>query len=175
MSELQYPTGRFQAKEGALTAEERARLIHRIRELPTLARAAVAGLTDAQLDTPYRDGGWSPRQITHHLADSHLNAFVRMKLAVTEERPTIKPYDQAAWSEQADVNGVPVAASLAILDGLHERWTRLLDSLGADDFARQVVHPEMGDIDLDFLLQLYGWHGRHHVTQVTELRNRQGW
>ena len=126
MSELQYPTGRFQAKGAPLSPEERAALVGRIRELPTLARAAVAGLDDGQLDTPYRDGGWSPRQIVHHVADSHLNAFVRTKLALTEERPTIKPYDQAVWAEQADVGGVPVEASLAILDGLHARWARLL-------------------------------------------------
>lgn len=174
MSELQYPTGRFQAKDGPLSDDERAALIGRIRALPASARTALEGLTDGELDTPYRDGGWSPRQIAHHLADSHLNAFLRMKLALTEERPTIKPYDQAAWAEQPDARGA-VEASLAILDGLHERWVRMLEAMTPDDFQRGLVHPEMGDIDVDLLLQLYGWHGRHHVTQVSELRARQGW
>jgi DinB superfamily len=175
MSELRYPTGRFEAVKRPLTPDERTELIGRIRALPAQARSALAGLTDQQLDTPYRDGGWSPRQIAHHLADSHLNAFVRMKLALTEDKPTVKPYDQAAWSEQPDVRGVPVGASLAILDGLHQRWAELLGALGADAFSRKVVHPEIGEIDLDFLLQMYGWHGRHHLTQVTELRRRRGW
>jgi hypothetical protein len=175
MSDLRYPTGRFQAKGAPLSGEERRVFTERIRELPTLARAAVAGLTDAQLDTPYREGGWSPRQIIHHLADSHLNAFARTKLALTAERPTITPYDQGAWAELADVRGVPVEASLAVLDGLHERWSLLLDALDPDDFARQLKHPEMGDIDVDLLLQLYAWHGSHHVTQIRELRKRRGW
>jgi hypothetical protein len=175
MSDVRYPTGRFEAKGAPLTGDERRTLTTRIRELPALARAGVTGLTDAQLDTPYREGGWSPRQIIHHLADSHLNAFVRTKLALTADRPTITPYDQAAWAELADVRGVPVETSLAILDGLHERWSRLLDDLEAGDFARQLTHPEIGHIDVDLLLQLYAWHGRHHVTQINQLRKRLGW
>ena len=176
MSEdVRYPTGKFVAKRAPLTAEERAALIERIEALPGQLRSALSGLGDEQLDTPYRDGGWSPRQIAHHLADSHLNAFIRIKLALTEERPTIKPYDQAAWATLADVEGVPAEASLAILDGLHARWARLLRAISGDDYARKVVHPEIGDIDVDFLLELYGWHGRHHTTQITELRARSGW
>jgi hypothetical protein len=173
--DLRYPTGKFAPKREPLTAEERDALIERIEALPEELRATLDGLSDAQLDTPYRDGGWSPRQIAHHLADSHLNAFVRMKLALTEERPTIKPYDQAAWATLADVRDVPVGASLAILDGLHTRWTRLLRALPEEAFARPVVHPEMGDIDVSLLLQLYGWHGRHHATQIAQLRARSGW
>ncbi|GMV03968.1 MAG: hypothetical protein AMXMBFR53_02500 [Gemmatimonadota bacterium] len=175
MSDIQYPIGRFQPQPAPLPADARAGHVDRIAALPGRARTAVAGLDDPQLDTPYRDGGWSPRQITHHLADSHLNAFVRIKLALTEDHPTIKPYDQERWARQADVTAVPVAASLDILGGLHERWVRLLRSLSEADFARTVKHPEIGDIDVDFLLQMYAWHGDHHVTQIERLRERRGW
>lgn len=175
MESLQYPTGKFAPKGAPLTDDERTALQGRIRSLPGEARAALRGLSEAQLGTPYREGGWSPRQIVHHLADSHMNAFIRFKLALTEDVPTIKPYQQERWSELADVRGVPVETSLAILEGLHERWARLLASLAPADFTRRLRHPEIGEIDLDFLLQMYGWHGRHHVTQVTELRAREGW
>jgi len=175
MESIQYPTGKFTPKGEALSSQERARLIERIGEVPDKLRAAVDGLSDEQLGTPYREGGWSPRQITHHLADAHLNAFIRFKLAVTEDRPTIKPYDQDAWAEQADVLDVPVSSSLAIVEGVHARWIRLLRALAHNDFGRELVHPEIGDIDLDFLLQLYGWHGHHHVTQIIRLRELRGW
>lgn len=175
MPSLRYPTGEFQPKGAPLTPEERAPLIARIGTLPREARAAVKGLDDARLDTPYREGGWCPRQIIHHLADSHLNAVIRFKLALTEDVPTVKTYEQERWAVLADVKGVPVEASLSILDGLHERWSRILVAMTPSDFARRLRHPELGDIDLDFLLQMYGWHGRHHVTQITELRVRQGW
>lgn len=175
MSSLQYPIGPFEAQPSPLTGAQRAELVARIRALPDRARAAVAGLSDQQLDTPYREEGWSPRQITHHLADSHMNAFVRLKLALTEDHPGIRPYDQAAWAVQADVTSVPVALSLTLLDGLHERWCALWASLDDAAFARTAHHPEIGDISVEFLLQLYAWHGDHHVTQVEELRQRQGW
>ena len=175
MESLQYPTGKFAAKGAPLTPDERHALMARIRALPGEARAAVRGLGDVQLDTPYREGGWCPRQIVHHLADSHANAFIRFKLALTEDAPAVKTYHQDHWALLADVCGVAVGPSLAILDGLHERWARLLECMTADDFARSVRHPELGDIDLDFLLQMYAWHGRHHVTQVTALRAREGW
>ncbi|NJD19706.1 MAG: putative metal-dependent hydrolase, partial [Gemmatimonadetes bacterium] len=171
----QYPTGKFAPKGAPLTPAERAELQARIRALPGEARAAVRGLGDDALDTPYREGGWSPRQIVHHLADSHANAFVRFKLALTEDLPTVKTYQQDRWAGLADVHGVGVEPSLSILDGLHERWSRLLASLGPEDFARRVRHPELGEIDLDFLLQMYGWHGRHHVAQIAGLRARKGW
>jgi hypothetical protein len=174
MDDLRYPIGSFTPKEGPLTPEERGDLVGRIRALPTALKVALEGLSEGQLDTPYREGGWSPRQIAHHLADSHLNAFVRTKLAATEDRPTIKPYDQEKWAESADVLGVPVESSTAILTGLHDRWARLLDSLEEQDFGRELEHPEVGEIDVDFLLQLYAWHGRHHVSQITELRKRMG-
>lgn len=175
MESLQYPTGRFARKAGPLTPDERAVLRGRVRDLPCAAEAAVAGLDEARLDTPYREGGWTPRQIVHHLADSHLNAFVRFKLALTEDAPTIKPYRQEPWAESADVRSVAPGASLEILRGLHLRWSALLDALREEDWGRRLVHPEIGEIDLDFLLQMYAWHGHHHVAQITGLRERRGW
>ncbi len=173
--DLRYPTGKFTPETEPLGAEARAALIDRIAEVPALLEGALDGLTDEQLDTPYRDGGWSPRQLTHHIADSHLNSFVRFKLAVTEDNPTICTYEQEPWAETPDVREVPVAASLAIVKGLHERWAHLLRSLRPDDFGRTVRHPEHGRIDLDFLLQLYAWHGHHHVAHIQGLRARRGW
>lgn len=175
MDDLRYPTGRFTPKGAPLTSQERADFTARVAGLPAELRRAVAGLTDGQLDTPYREGGWSPRQIAHHVADSHLNAFVRFKLALTEDMPTIRPYDQEGWAAQADVLGVPVEASVEIVQGLHQRWVRLLGALTPSGFSRRLVHPEIGEIDLDFLLSLYAWHGHHHVTQIVALRQRQGW
>jgi hypothetical protein len=174
MSDPRYPTGRFAPKGTELTAGERHALVDRIRVAPDELRASVSGLSDVQLDTPYRDGGWTPRQIAHHVADSHLNAFVRFKLALTESKPTIKPYDQVEWAKLPDA-ALPVAPSLEIVDGVHERWVRILEALAPADFAKALVHPEIGVIDLDYLLQLYAWHGRHHATQVGELRKRSGW
>jgi hypothetical protein len=175
MEDLRYPTGRFTPKGAPLTPEERTGFIELIAAVPGELRAAVDGLTDEQLDTPYREGGWSPRQITHHIPDSHFNAVVRFKLGLTEDVPTIKPYDQAAWAVLADVQGSSIEASLKITEGVHERWGALLRSMTPDDFARGLVHPEIGTVDLDFLLSMYGWHGRHHVTQIVDLRRRQGW
>jgi hypothetical protein len=175
MNDPRYPIGPFEPRKGPLPGEERESLIGRIRALPTALKVAVAGLSEPQLDTPYREGGWSPRQIAHHLADSHLNAFLRMKLTATQERPTITTYDQDRWAVTADVVHVPVGSSLSVLTGLHDRWARLLDSLAPEDFGRKLVHPETGEIDIEFLLQLYAWHGRHHVTQITELRKRENW
>ncbi len=171
---LRYPTGPFTPAKGPLTADERAPFIARIRALPARVRASVAGLGDDALDTSYRQDGWSPRQIVHHLADSHLNALIRIKLALTEEHPTIKPYDQEAWANLAD-SALPVDTSLGILDGLHARWVALLESLDDDGWARTVTHPEIGAVRVDFFLQMYGWHGDHHTTQIEQLRERQGW
>lgn len=175
MTDIRYPTGTFSPKGAPLTPDEREELIGRIRALPTALRVALEGLGEAQLDTPYREGGWSPRQIAHHIADSHMNAFIRVKLAVTEDRPTIKPYDQGAWAQGADVSGVPVEASLSIVLGLHDRWARLLESLSVEQLGRRMMHPEIGEITIDFLIELYAWHGRHHVRQITDLRRREGW
>jgi len=144
-----------------------------IAELPTRLRAAVAGLTDAQLDTPYRPGGWTVRQVVHHVADSHLNAYIRLKFALTEEKPAIKPYDQDAWAGLAD-SRLPVEMSLATLDGVHARWTGLYRSLTDEQFGRTFRHPEIGTVTLDRQLQMYAWHGRHHVAHITALREREG-
>ena len=175
MSDLRYPVGKFDSKS-PLTAASRAVAITDIAALPGTLRAAIAGLDDAQLDTPYRPEGWTVRQLVHHLADSHLNAYTRIKLALTEENPTIKPYDEKAWAELADSTAMPAAPSLSIIDGVHQRWVALLNGLGDADFARTVVHPEHGRMmTIDFLTALYGWHCRHHVRHITALREREGW
>jgi hypothetical protein len=174
--ELRYPTGRFHPSHN-FTAESRRRALDAIAALPAELRAAVAGLDDARLDTPYRDGGWTVRQVVHHLPDSHLNAYVRHKLAATEELPTIKPYHEARWAELADGRGGDVEVSLRLLEALHERWSRFLGALAPADFARGFLHPEMPGktLSLDFSVEMYAWHGRHHVGHVTALRARNGW
>jgi uncharacterized damage-inducible protein DinB len=157
-----------------MTPTERQRLIDDLAGLPAVLEAAIAGLTDAQLDTPYRDGGWTVRQVVHHLADSHINAFVRAKLIVTEDHPTLKPYDQDRWAELTDAR-LPVAPSLAILRGLHERCVVLLRSLPQPAWSRTAYHPEHGDMSLDDLLELYARHGSTHAAQIKALRARAGW
>jgi uncharacterized damage-inducible protein DinB len=174
VSDLSYPIGKFRW-EGPGTAADRVRRIDEIAAAPAALRKAVAGLDDAQLDTPYRSGGWTVRQVAHHVPDSHVNAYVRFKLAVTEEVPTVKPYDEAAWATLADVKAVPVATSLALLEALHERWAAFLRSLGEDEWARTFRHPELGVVPLEKNAALYAWHGRHHVAHVTALRERMGW
>ncbi len=139
-------------------------------------RAALHGLTDAQLNTPYRPGGWTARQVAHHVPESHMNAYIRFKLALTEQNPTIKPYDEDAWSKLADVSREPVETSIVLLEALHKRWVTLLETMKPEDFARTVVHPEYGkQMSLDELLQMYAWHGKHHAAHVTTLRQRSGW
>jgi hypothetical protein len=135
----------------------------------------VAGLSPEQLDTPYRDGGWTVRQVVHHVPDSHMNAFIRTKLALTEVDPTIKPYDEKAWSVLADVRNTPIETSLVLLETLHERWNHLLRALSEADFSRTLVHPEHGPRTLDWLVALYAWHGAHHVAHITSLRERMDW
>ncbi|HSB63405.1 MAG TPA: bacillithiol transferase BstA [Thermoanaerobaculia bacterium] len=174
MSDLAYPIGKF-TWSGPGSAPDRARHIAEIAAAPAALRVAVTGLSDSQLETPYRPGGWTVRQVAHHVPDSHLNAYVRFKLAVTEDTPTIKPYDEAAWAELADVKTVPVATSLALLEAVHERWVAFLSSLSESDWKRTFRHPELGVVPLDKNLALYAWHGRHHVAHVTSLRERMGW
>lgn len=140
-----------------------------------MMRAAVDGLTDVQLETPYRDGGWTVRQVVHHVADSHMHAYIRVKFALTEESPTIRPYDEAAWAELPDVMVVPPEVSLSLIDGIHARWVACLRGLQDAQFARPFVHPELGAQRLDLSLLRYDWHGRHHVAQITGLRARMGW
>jgi uncharacterized damage-inducible protein DinB len=145
-----------------------------LRELPELLTSAVNGLNDAQLNTPYRDGGWTMRQVVHHIADSHMNSYVRCKLALTEYDPTIKPYDESAWATLAD-NHMPVEVSLALTRALHERWVALFESLSDKDFQKKFVHPERGPQDLETTVALYAWHSRHHTAHITSLRTRMGW
>lgn len=174
LDELRYPIGRFQARQGLSPLEIR-QLIDDLAALPGDVRAAVAPLSKAQLDTPYRPEGWTVRQVVHHLPDSHVNAYVRFKLALTEEEPTIKGYEEAAWAELPDGRGEDVEGSLLLLEAVHRRWSILLRSMTAEDFARTFRHPEAGVVTLERNLQMYAWHGRHHLAHVTRLRERSGW
>jgi uncharacterized damage-inducible protein DinB len=172
--DLQYPIGKFDMNAEA-NEERRAQLIEEIAQTPARLRRAVEGLSEEQLDKPYRPGGWTVRQVVHHVPDSHMNAYIRFKLALTEDAPLIKTYTEDRWAQLADTRLTPVAVSLALLDALHERWTTLLRSLSADDFARTFQHPELGSISLSKVLALYSWHGKHHTAHITSLRERMGW
>ncbi|MGA9058250.1 MAG: bacillithiol transferase BstA [Terriglobia bacterium] len=172
--DLQYPVGKFKW-EGVITDEQRRQLIAQIEQAPAQLRKALAGLTEEQVDTPYRPGGWTVRQVVHHLPDSHMNAYVRFRLALTEDEPTIKPYDQERWATLKDARTAPAELSLSLLESLHRRFVLLLRSLRAEDFARTFLHPEMGVVTLDKYLGMYAWHGRHHIAHVTSLRDRMGW
>jgi uncharacterized damage-inducible protein DinB len=175
VTDLRYPIGPF-AYDGDMTDARRAACVARIAAAPAALRSALAGLSDAQLDTPYRPGGWTLRQVVHHLPDSHMNAYTRFRLTLTEDQPTIKTYDEARWAELPDARTLPVEVSLALLEALHVRWTALLRGLTAADRARQLFHPEHGRLmTLDELLALYAWHGEHHTAHVTSLRARSGW
>jgi hypothetical protein len=174
MSDLRYPVGPF-VFDGSPTDTTRQASIQQIAQAPTAMRRALHGLSEAQLDTPYRPGGWTVRQVVHHVPDSHMNAYCRFKFALTEQNPTIKAYDEGAWAKVADSARTPPEVSLAMLDALHQRWVILLESMAAVDFARPLQHPEKGSITLDWMLQLYAWHGRHHAAHITELRKREGW
>ena len=175
MTDLRYPIGEFHFDGRTLTAGEREELIDRIAAQPDRLRDAVAGLDDEQLDTPYRPGGWTVRQVAHHVPDSHMNAFTRLKLALTEEVPTIRPYDEVEWAKLEDVRLTPISVSLDLLDALHRRWVILLRNLTPEQFARNFRHPDMGEVSLDKMLALYAWHGDHHVGHITSLRERMGW
>lgn len=174
MDDFRYPIGTFVFDKSS-TPEKRGGWIRQIAEAPALLRSAIDGLSDRQIDTPYRPGGWTVRQVVHHVPDSHLNAYCRYKFALTEDNPTIKAYDEAAWANVADTARTPPEVSLDLLDALHSRWVVLLDSMTAADFKRPLQHPERGSITLDWMLQLYAWHGRHHAAHVTELRKRERW
>jgi uncharacterized damage-inducible protein DinB len=173
--DLRYPVGRFDW-DAAIGEADRPRLIAEIAETPGALRSAVAGLSRDQLETRYRPGGWTVKQVVHHVPDSHLNAYTRFKLALTEDEPTIKPYDEAAWAELPDSQKVPIDVSLDLLDSLHVRWVTLLRSMDAADFRRALRHPEHARVlTLEQMLALYAWHGRHHVAHITALRKREGW
>ena len=173
-SDLRYPIGQFQRPK-SYADESRKRAIAAIVATPKNLRAAVRGLSDKQLDTPYRPEGWTVRQLVHHVPDSHMNAYIRTRLALTEDNPTIKPYDEAKWAELADAKSAPIEPSLAMLEAIHERWVRLLRSMTPAQFSLPFTHPEHGPLDLDWLVALYEWHGAHHTAHVTELRKRNGW
>jgi hypothetical protein len=175
LDDPRYPIGRFQF-DGDSTGARRQQWIEEIAAAPALLRQAVAGLTPAQLDTPYRENGWTVRQVVHHLPDSHLNAYTRIKLALTEDLPTIKPYEEARWAELPDALSGDIEPSLNLLEYLHQRWLLLLRQLKPTDFDRQFRHPEHGRIfKLAESLALYAWHGRHHVAHITSLRVRMRW
>jgi hypothetical protein len=158
-----------------MTAEERKEKITAIKELPTLLAKALRGLRPEQMEIPYRAGGWTVRQVVHHLADSHMNAFIRMKLLLTEEHPMLKPYDQDAWAKTADVSTADPRLSMEILRALHERWGVLLDTIPDEAWERTGQHPERGEISLARVLAIYAEHGRKHVEQITGLRKARGW
>ena len=169
-----YPVGNFEMP-AQVTAAARAEAIRDIAETPEKLRSAVKGLNDTQLDTPYREGGWTVRQVIHHVADSHINAYIRLRLALTEAVPTIKPYDESVWAKLEDAEHAPVEVSLRLIDPLHERWVRLLQSLKPEDFTRKLVHPDHGPRTADWLVFLYAWHGRHHTAHITELKKQKDW
>jgi hypothetical protein len=174
-TDLRYPIGKFDF-DTPINDSDFPRLIALIAEAPGALRSAVAGLGRDQLETRYRPGGWTVKQVVHHVPDSHMNAYIRFKLALTEDEPTIKPYEEAAWAELADSRRVPVEVSLDLLDALHLRWVALLRSMDPPDFNRAVRHPDHGRLlTMKQLLGLYAWHGRHHVGHITALKKREGW
>jgi uncharacterized damage-inducible protein DinB len=174
MTDPRYPIGKFQPLE-TITDEHKKELIRHIADAPSKLRIAVEGLSEQQLDAPYREGGWTIKQVVHHLPDSHLNAYIRFKLALTEQEPTVKTYHENLWAELFDARNAPIETSLKLLESLHERWVMFLTSLSSSDFNRTWRHPEHGVRKLDWLLQLYAWHGRHHTAQITSLTERMGW
>ena len=174
MTDLRYPIGKFRY-EGPLTEDKKQKCLDDIAQTPANLRAAISGLLQQQLDTPYRPDGWTVRQLVHHVPDSHMNAYIRFKLALTEDEPTIKPYAEDRWAVLGDTQGTPIEVSLMLLESLHTRWMRLLGSLAAADWKRTFRHPDLGLMPLEKNLALYAWHGRHHVAHVTELRKRMSW
>jgi hypothetical protein len=175
MEDLRYPIGQFRY-EGEPDQGRREQWIEEIAATPANLRAAVAGLAPHQLDTPYRDKGWTVRQVVHHLPDSHLNAYTRIKLALTEDVPVIRPYEEARWAELPDGRAGPIELSLNLLESLHHRWVLLLRQLTPADFRRRFMHPQHGrPFELQETLALYAWHGRHHVAHITSLRRRMAW
>ncbi len=174
MTDPRYPIGPFQPG-GELTPEERANLLQQIEEAPARLREAVAGLDDAQLDMPYREGGWTVRQVAHHVVDSHINAYMRLRWALTEDAPTVKAYEEKDWAELPDASSAPIAMSLNLLDALHIRWLVLWRLMREEDFARTWKGPDFDYLPVDDLVRLYAWHGRHHTAHITSLRERMGW
>jgi len=174
MTDPRYPIGEF-SFDGPLTEAQKAKYLDDIEQAPARLRAAVRGLSDPQLDTPYRAGGWTVRQVVHHVPESHMNSYIRFKLALTEEEPTIRPYMEDRWAKLPDATTAPVELSLVLLESLHKRWTLVLRAMKPEEWKRTFRHPEIGLMTLEKALALYSWHGRHHVAHVTSLRERMGW
>ncbi|WP_284037129.1 YfiT family bacillithiol transferase [Neobacillus sp. 114] len=171
--DMNYPIGKFKFN-GEITNIITKDWINEIEELPRLLQDAVKDLDNEQLDTPYRSEGWTVRQVIHHLADSHMNAYVRFKLALTEEKPVIKPYDETEWAELSDYK-LPIDISLSLLESLHKRWTNLLRSLSRADLEKTFIHPDSGEVSVGKNIGIYAWHGRHHLAHITSLCKRKGW
>jgi len=169
-----YPVGKF-SFDGNMSAQQKAQCLDDIEQTPARLRAAVRGLNDQQLDTAYREGGWTVRQVVHHVPDSHMNSYVRFKLALTEDEPTIRPYMENLWAELPEAKSAPIELSLTLLESLHQRWMLALRGIKTEEWKRNLRHPEMGLLSLEKTLALYAWHGRHHVAHVTSLRERMGW
>jgi hypothetical protein len=174
MSNPQYPIGKF-TYDAPPSESQRQKFIEDIEHASAALQAAVRGLSAQQMETPYRDGGWTVRQVVHHVPESHMNAYIRFKLALTEDEPTIKPYREDEWAKLADVQSTAPEVSLALLDSLHQRWVQLLRTMKPDDWKRTFNHPERGVVSLENNLAMYAWHGRHHVAHITELRKRMNW
>jgi hypothetical protein len=174
MNDLRYPIGKF-TYDAPPTEDQRKRLIEDIAQTPAALRAAVKGLTEQHIETPYREGGWTVRQVVHHVPESHMNAYIRFKLALTEDEPTIKPYMEDRWAMLPDVQATPLEVSLTLLEVLHNRWVRVLRAIKPEEWKRTFRHPELGVVPLEKNLALYSWHGRHHVAHITELRKTMGW
>ncbi len=172
--ELRYPIGTFEAPP-SVSSEDRRLWIQQIAELPFMLRRAVDGLDESQLDTPYREGGWTVRQVVHHIPDSHMNAYIRFRWSLTEDAPRIKSYDQDRWAELRDARSAPIELSLALTHSLHERWVYLLRAMSEEEWDRGFEHPDSGPYPLIRALGMYAWHGRHHLAQITMLRERKGW
>jgi len=173
MTDQRFPIGKF-SYAGPMSAEQKNECLDEIEQTPSRMRAAVAGLSDTQLDTPYREGGWTVRQVVHHVPDSHMNAFIRLRLALTENNPTIKTYEESEWAKLADAKA-PIAVSQTLLDALHDRWDITWRSLKEPDFARPLIHPDSGQKNVDWLLFIYEWHGKHHTAHITHLRKQKSW
>jgi hypothetical protein len=172
--DLRYPVGKFTFPD-TVSIEDRSKFVQQISEAPARMRVAVAGLSDDQLNAPYRPGGWTVRQVVHHVPDSHLNSYIRFRWALTEDDPAIKAYHEDRWAELPDARTAPAEISLALLESLHRRWGALLGSLTDQDWKRTFKHPELGPVSLEKNAALYAWHGRHHVAHITGLRQRMGW
>lgn len=172
--DLRYPVGKYDPR-GEVSLEQRRAWLDEVAAFPGLFRAAVEDLSPEQLDTPYRPGGWTVRQLAHHVPDSHINSYVRFKLALTEDAPTIKTYEENLWAELPDTRTTPVEVSLTLLETLHQRWVLLMHGMSDEQWARPFRHAEWGLVPLDRALGLYAWHGRHHLAHVTRLRERMRW